>query len=311
MPSVVADSSCVLVPGPWEHRDVPANGAQFHVVTAGEFRPDRPVVLLLHAFPQFWWAWRHQIPALAEAGHAVAAMDLRGFAGSDKPPHRHETDVLARDAVGVLRSLGAASAVVVGHGFGGTVAWAMPHVAPDLTRAVAALANPHPVPLHRLREVPPMRAVGSLLRFQVPWFPEQALRKGDLVARLLRAWSAPGNDGATSQAALYTEAMGLPFAAHSTMEHFRWLVRSTPRTDGRRYLAQVSAPVTVPTLTVRGARDPLLPARMFAHDAAHVTGPLRQEVVEGAGHFLPEEAPDQVTALLLEFLADLRRPVTP
>ncbi|MPV37393.1 alpha/beta fold hydrolase [Georgenia subflava] len=302
---MVADSSCVLVPGPWEHRDVAANGAQFHVVTAGTLRTDRPLVVLLHAFPQFWWAWRHQIPALAGAGHPVVAMDLRGFAGSDKPPDRHETSVFARDVAGVVRSLGARDAVVVGHGFGGTVAWSMPHVAPDLTRAVAVLANPHPLPLHRARNRVPLRALGRLLHFQVPWFPEHAIVRGDLVERLLRAWSAPGNDGATSQSGLYTEAMGLPFAAHATMEHFRWLVRSTPRADGRRFLETVSAPITVPVLTVRGGRDPLLPARTFAKDADFVTGPLHRSVVDDAGHFLPEEAPDQVTELLLDFLAGL------
>ncbi|GAA4419647.1 alpha/beta hydrolase [Georgenia halophila] len=303
---MVADSSCVLVPGPWQHRDVAANGAQFHVVTAGELSPERSLVVLLHAFPEFWWAWRHQIPALADDGYAVVAMDLRGFAGSDKPPHRHETAVFARDVAGVIRSLGFGSAAVVGHGFGGTVAWAMPHIAPGLTRAIAVLANPHPVPLHTFRTRVPPRALSALLRFQVPWFPERAIREGELVARLLRAWSAPGNDGATSESARYTEALGLPFAAHSTMEHFRWLLRSTPRPDGRRYLDQVSAPVTVPTLTMRGRQDPLWPARAFRHDAGFVSGPLRQEVLDGAGHFLPEEAPDAVTALLLEHLATVR-----
>ncbi|WP_127128134.1 alpha/beta fold hydrolase [Georgenia sp. SYP-B2076] len=299
---MVADSSCVLVPGPWEHHNIPANGAQFHVVLAGPQDPARPLVVLLHAFPQFWWAWRHQIPALAEAGYRVAAMDLRGFAGSDKPPQRHETAVFARDVAGVIRSLGAPGAVIVGHGFGGTVAWSMPSFAAGLTRAVAVLANPHPLPLHSFGNHVPLRALRALARFQVPWFPEHSLRHGDLVARLLRAWSAPGNDGATSQSELYTQAMGLPFAAHSTMEHFRWLVRATPRTDGRRYLAAVRQPVAVPVLSVRGDADPLMPAGAFARDADHVAGPWRQEVIPGAGHFLPEEAPGRVTELLLEFL---------
>jgi pimeloyl-ACP methyl ester carboxylesterase len=302
VPDVVADSSCVLVPGPWEHRNVAANGAQFHVVLAGPAGAGHPLVVLLHAFPEFWWAWRHQIPALAAAGYRVAAMDLRGFAGSDKPPHRHETAVLARDVAGVVRSLGSPAAVVVGHGFGGTVAWSLPSLAPDLVSGVVVLANPHPVPLHRLGPTVPVRALTALARFQVPWFPEHALLERALVARLLHDWSAPGNDGATSQAALYTEAMGLPFAAHSAMEHFRWLVRSTPRTDGRRYLAAISAPVRVPVMTLRGGQDPLMRARAFSRDADFVTGPLRQEVVAGAGHFLPEEAPAEVTELLLEFL---------
>ncbi|MHB1063686.1 MAG: alpha/beta fold hydrolase [Georgenia sp.] len=299
---MVADSSCVMISGPWEHRNISANGAQFHVVLAGEPDPDRPLVVLLHAFPQFWWAWRHQIPALAAAGYRVAAMDLRGFGGSDKPPNRHETAVFARDVAGVVHSLGSARAVVVGHGFGGTIAWSMPSLTPGVTHAVAVLANPHPHPLHTISRRLPVTALATLARFQVPWFPERALREGDLVRKLLTAWSAPGNDGATAEADVYTAAMGLPFAAHSTMEHFRWLVRSTPRTDGRRYLRAVQAPVTVPVLSIRGAQDRLFPGRTFARDADYVVDGLEQVVVPGAGHFLPEEAPQDVTALLLDFL---------
>lgn len=127
------------------------------------------------------------------------------------------------------------------------------------------------------------------------------------MARLLRAWSAPGNDGAAAHADLYTEAMGLPFAAHSTMEHFRWLVRSTPRPDGRRYLAALRTPVTAPVLTVRGGQDPLMGARAFRRDACYVDGPLQQVVLDRAGHFLPEEAPAEVTEALLGFLADVVR----
>jgi alpha-beta hydrolase superfamily lysophospholipase len=78
------DSSEVLVEGPWRHRFVAANGARFHVAEAGD--PDGPLVLFLHGFPQFWWAWRHQLAAAADAGYHAVAMDLRGYGASDKPP---------------------------------------------------------------------------------------------------------------------------------------------------------------------------------------------------------------------------------
>jgi len=76
------DASSVLIDGPWEHKFVSANGARFHVAELGE----GPLVVLLHGFPQFWWAWRDQLTALAEAGYRAAAIDLRGFGASDKPP---------------------------------------------------------------------------------------------------------------------------------------------------------------------------------------------------------------------------------
>ena len=81
-----ADFSSVLIDGPWKHELVPANGARFHVAIAGPVDAPGPLVVLLHSFPQFWWAWRFQIEALAAAGHRVAAMDLRGVGASDKPP---------------------------------------------------------------------------------------------------------------------------------------------------------------------------------------------------------------------------------
>ena len=94
---------------------VAANGARFHVALVG----DGPLVLFLHGFPEFWWAWRHQLPAVAAAGYCAAAMDLRGYGASDKPPRGYDLSTLAADVAGVIRSLGARDAVVVGHGWGG------------------------------------------------------------------------------------------------------------------------------------------------------------------------------------------------
>lgn len=107
--------------GLWTHRDVAANGARFHVAETGE----GPLVLFLHGFPEFWWAWRHQLPAVASAGYRAAAMDLRGYGGSDKTPRGYDPTTLAGDVAGVIRTLGVRSAVLVGQGWGGYVGWAV------------------------------------------------------------------------------------------------------------------------------------------------------------------------------------------
>src|SRR3954449_10715768 len=138
-PRLVEDSA-VLLAGPWTHRDVSANGIRIHVAEAGS----GPLVLLLHGFPGFWWAWRHQLPALAAAGHRVVAADLRGYGDSDRPPRGYDLWTLAGDAAaparpprgaarcplggaaaGLVRALGAREATLVGAGWGGAVAWTL------------------------------------------------------------------------------------------------------------------------------------------------------------------------------------------
>ena len=297
----------MLVEGTWRHLFVAANGARFHVA---EQTPDggdghhAPLVVLLHGFPQMWWAWRHQIPALAAAGYRVAAMDLRGTAASDKPPHGYDVPTLARDVAGVIRSLGAAEAVVIGHGLGGAVAWSMPALQPGVTRAVAALSAPHPRRMHTAAMVGPllMRTTARRLAFfQLPYFPERRLARGDLAVRVLTEWGAPGWLQ-PDVAATYRAAGQIPFASHSAMESLRWLVRSTPRVDGQRFLAALREPIGVPVLQLHGTADRCIPLRV----AQGGTGaPYRFEAVDGAGHFLPEEAPERTTDLLVQWLAAL------
>jgi pimeloyl-ACP methyl ester carboxylesterase len=302
------DSSAVLVDGPWQHRFVPANAARFHAAVAGPYDRDAPLVVLLHGFPQMWWAWRHQMTPLADAGYRVAAMDLRGAGASDKPPQGYDVPTLAADVAGLVRSLGADRAVVVGHGAtGGTVAWAMPTLQPRTTRAVAVLSAPHPVQLHdhlaRTLRPGPLR---HLAFFQLPALPERAMVEGDRVERVLREWGAPGwPDGATLAA--YQAAARVPFAAHSAMEQLRWLVRSTPRADGRRYLQALAEPIAVPVLQVHGSADRCVPLGSARLTGTHtrLAGSYRFAVVPRAGHFLPEEAPDRVTELLLEWLREV------
>src|SRR5688572_12332115 len=155
----VAATPVVRLDGPWTHRDVAANGARFHIAEMGE----GPLVMLVHGFPEFWWSWRHQLPALAEAGYRAVAMDLRGYGGSDKTPRGYDPVTLARDVAGVVKALGERSAVVVGHGWGGYVGWAAAALQPREVTALCAVAAPHPrAMLHSLR---PWRtgALGHLL----------------------------------------------------------------------------------------------------------------------------------------------------
>ena len=296
------DASMVLIDGPWQHRFVAANGARFHVAEQGE----GPLVVMLHGFPQFWWAWRHQMGALADAGYRACAMDLRGYGASDKPPRGYDTRTSATDVASVIRSLGEPGAVVVGHGWGGWIAWSMPTLTPAVTQAVASLSMPHPLAFRRasftsLRQA---RANGYLAGLQRPFIPEHEMTvHGGYVQRLLREWASPeGIWPSPEEARTYSDAMALPFVAHSAAEYYRWVVRSQLRPDGWRFARRMRTPVSVPVLELHGARDRAVLPETARGSAEFCTGPFESHVVAGAGHFLPEEAPADVTAHLLRWL---------
>jgi pimeloyl-ACP methyl ester carboxylesterase len=298
------DATHVLHDGPWRHRFVAANGARFHVAETGS----GPLVMLLHGFPEFWWAWRHQLPALAGAGYRAVAMDLRGYGASDKPPRGYDTMTLAADVAGVIRALGEDDAVVVGHDWGGWLAWSMPALAGNEVRAVAALSMAHPLTMRAAvtRDRHQRRAWAPAFEFQLPMRPERRLTTQDRVVELLGAWTGseavfPDQEAVT----VYRKAIRVPFVAHSAMEYYRWAFRSRLRRDGRRFASAVEEPIRKPVLQLHGARDPfVLPATAVASHP-RVRGPLTYQLLADAGHFLPEEAPDDVNQALLSWLKTL------
>ncbi len=262
--------------------------------------------MLVHGFPEFWWAWRAQIPALAAAGYRVAAVDLRGFGASDKPPGSYDAPTACDDLAALVRSLGAERAAIVGHGLGGWFAWSMPGLHPDVTAAVASVGMPHPVVFRRASWRHPLqRRANSYIRaLQTPFAPGRQLAgRRATVDRHLRDWSAPGStwlDPKTLET--YTTMMAVPFAAEAATEYYRWLVRSRFSPAGWRYMRAVRSPIEVPVLQVHGAQDrAVLPA--LANDSARfVRGPLQLATVPGAGHFVPEEAPDVLSDLLVAWV---------
>ncbi len=299
------DAASVLLGGPWEHRLVAANGARFHVAVAGE----GPLVLLLHGFPQFWYTWRHLIPALAGAGYQAAAVDLRGYGASDKPPKGYDTYTSTADVAALVRSLGQERAVVVGQGLGAWIAWSMPNLEPDVTRAVAALSMPHPIVMQRAswRDGRQRRASSYLLDLQWPFVAERRFTGGpEEVGRVLREWAGElGAFPTDEDVQRYAAAMALPFVAHSAAEYYRWIGRNQVRFDGPLFNRRLGPAVTVPVLQLQGSADGCVIAEATTGSAAFVAGPYTEVLVENAGHFLAEEAPDRVARSMLDWLAGL------
>lgn len=299
------DAAFVNIDGPWEHRYVSANGARFHVAELGE----GPLVVMLHGFPQFWYAWRHQMVALAAAGYRVAAMDLRGYGGSDKPPRGYDTYMATLDADSVIRALGEKDAVVMGQGLGGWIAWCMPTLRPDVTRAVASLSMPHPRIMRHATwtNAKQRRASAWIGGLQKPFAPERDMaRSHDYVEELLRAWASPsGSFPTTEDVCRYGDAMMIPFVAHSAAEHYRWLGRSSVRPDGPIFMRRIRHAINVPVLQLQGSDDGCVLAEATYGSGAFVPDDFKQLKIPGAGHFLTEEAPEQVNAALTGWLKSL------
>ncbi len=302
-----ADNSCLYLEGPWAHKFVQANGCQFHLAHMGEHREDAPLVLLLHGFPEYWWAWRNHIETIAEAGYEVAAVDLRGIGGSDKGPNSADALLLTRDIPALVRSLGASRAVVIGHGRGGQLAWSAPTLEPDIFEGVLTFSSPHTRTLQRLGTHLTLRTWRHVLCTFLPALPKRSLADARRMSKLLASWSAPANMGASSQAELYAAAMRLPEAADVAVEQLRWAYTSLQRPNAQRLFDLTRHPISIPTWTVRGALDPLLPERAWNRDHTFTTGSYRHIVVPDAGHFVPEEAPEISARIILDFLVACQR----
>jgi len=155
------------------HLDVP-DAVRLHVVVAGPH--DGPLAVLLHGFPECWHAWRHQIPLLASLGYRVVAPDQRGYGLSDKPPgiDRYAFDVLVEDVCALVRAFGRDSAIVVGHDWGGAVAWKVAMDRPNIVQRLVIMNAPHPVAFARAlkHDLPQVLRIWYMVFFQLPLLPE-------------------------------------------------------------------------------------------------------------------------------------------
>jgi len=262
----------------------------------------------LHGFPQFWWTWRSQLPSLSAAGFRAVAADLRGYGGSDKPPRGYDLITAASDAAGMVRALGEANAVVVGHDWGGLVAWTMAAYFPKVVRRLAVVSVAHPLRMRATSLTDVVRGgtgIGQTLGFQLPVLPERRLVRHDAlqVARMLHAWSGPGWPDPEAERR-YRAAMCIPSVAHSALEYHRWFMRSRLRSDGMRYAHRMRAPVQAPTLQLHGSLDSCVRPATARGSGSYVDAPYRWRLIDGAGHFPQEEQPDRLTAELCHWLAD-------
>ena len=298
------DESCVLVDGPWTHRFVGANGSRFHVVEAGT----GPLVLFLHGFPEFWWAWHEVLPAVAGAGMRAVAMDMRGYGASDKPPRGYDGYTMAADVTGLIRALGERSAVIVGGGFGGMIGWTAAAFHPRMVRRLVVMGAAHPLRLRAALFADPrgqVSAAAPTLKFQVPRY-EHVLTRNDaaMVGAFLRRWGGrPWVEGPSfaDYEARCREAMRIPQASFCALEAYRWSFRSVLRLRGYRFVKLMQQPIVTPTLHLHGALDTAILPRTAQGSGRYVIAPYEWRQLDDIGHFPPVEQPDLVIGEVLRW----------
>ncbi len=285
----------------WTHREGTVNGVRLHWVEEGA----GPLVVLLHGFPEFWYAWHHQIPALAAAGFRVAAPDLRGYGLSEKPSGvgAYRIEALLGDLAGLIALLGGEQgetrAHVVGHDWGGAFAWYAPLFFPERLRSLTLLNAPHPLAFRReLKTSPAQRKKSSyVFMFQLPWLPERRIRAGNFAAveKMLRRDPVTPGAFTDEDVRLYKEALARPGALTAAVNYYRAAMRFPPRVGGRAW------PQDLKTLLVWGVRDRYLGPGLLEGLDRWVPD-LTIERLD-ASHWVQNDAPERVNELLSRFLA--------
>lgn len=281
---------------PWTHREETVGGLRLHWVEAG----DGPLVLLLHGFPEHWLAWRRQLPALAAAGFRAVAPDLRGYNLSDKPEgvSSYRMEALAGDVANLVRHLGYARTRLVGHDWGGAIAWCVPALHPGLVERLAILNAPHPVLMRRkLATLAQARRSSYMFFFQLPFLPERSLtrHRAGFLARMLRRDPATAGAFSPEEIEAYREAFLRPGVATAAVNYYRAAFRSGTRIPGLRRSLD-----GVPTLVLWGEGDRYLgPELLDGLDA--LVPDLRLVRIPGASHWLASDAAGRVNAELIAF----------
>ena len=273
----------------------------FHVVMAGP--QDGPLVILLHGFPEFWYGWRRQIPALAAAGYHVWAPDQRGYNRSARPPgvDAYAIDQLASDVVGMIDASGRRRVHLVGHDWGAAVAWWVAGHYPERLASLSILNVPH---LRVMKEAILHNAAQRqrswyIYFFQLPWLPEQSLadRNWTNAIRSLKGSSRRGTFTDDDLAA-YRQAWSQPGAITAMLNWYRAAARNffTMGSLGR---------IRTPTLMLWGAQDIAL-GRDLAQPSIDQCDDGRLVYLEEASHWVQHEEPARVNQLLLEHLENHR-----
>jgi pimeloyl-ACP methyl ester carboxylesterase len=286
----------------WTHGETTLSAVTLHYVTTGP--EDGPLVVLLHGFPETWYAWRHAVPALADAGYRVVAPDLRGYGRSSKPEgvEAYGLDPLSRDVRELIESFDRDSAAVVGHDWGGVVATATALHHPSVVDRLAVLNAPYPTNVTEQFSLRQALRSSYAAFFQLPSVPERLFRTNGF-ALLERAFDDAASGAYTgTELEVYREAWATSGALTAMLNYYRAFGRDTAGDLlGRDSAWTAGRRVNCPTLLLWGEKDRALgPEVREAFEASVADCETRR--YPSATHWLHAEFPDRVAGDLLDFL---------
>ncbi|MBD1918741.1 MULTISPECIES: alpha/beta hydrolase [Cyanophyceae] len=278
-----------------QHGFLQTNGLHLHYVRQGQ----GPLMLFLHGFPEFWYSWRHQLDHFA-AQYTCVALDLRGYNDSDKPPgvDAYRLDVLVEDVRGAIAALGYDRAVLVGHDWGGAIAWAFAYAHPELLQSLIVMNIPHPAKFAEgLRHPQQLLRSWYIGAFQLPLLPELLLQAGDywLIEQMLQGMAIDKSTFSAADLQAYKTAAAKPGALTAMVNYYRALSFSGPQWRPWGILE-------VPTLLIWGEADAALGKELSVGTEDYVRH-LRLRYIPQCSHWVQQERPLQVNALMDEFLA--------
>lgn len=282
-----------------EHRHIETNGIRLHVVEAG---PKSGIpVMLLHGFPEFWYGWRKQLPALTEAGCRVIVPDQRGYNLSDKPEgiENYHIDKLTNDVLGLIEALDYEKVNLVGHDWGAVVSWFFAFKHPERLHKLGILNAPHPLVMRRFlqRDFEQIRRSWYTYFFQLPWIPESGMR-ADGWRGMVRALRGSGkiHTFTNEDIAKYKESWSQPGAITSMINWYR---------AGARYFLRLPKEmrIKVPTLMIWGMKDFAL-THCLARPSMDYVDRGNLILFPDATHWVQHEAAEEVNHYLIDFLRD-------
>jgi pimeloyl-ACP methyl ester carboxylesterase len=289
-----------VLEGSWKHDFIATNGVNLHYVTQGEGQ----LILMLHGFPEFWYSWRHQIPEFAK-NYKVVALDLRGYNESDKPKEltAYSMKELLKDVEGVIKGLGYQSCILVGHDWGGAIAWKFAYAYPQMVDKLIVLNLPHPAKFSDGLRTPQQLLKSSyVFFFQLPWLPEMVLQANDYYLIGSTFTNMAVSKSAFTQADLeaYKDAAAKRGALTAMLNYYRNFFQEFLQSP-----QQERGTLEIPTLMIWGEKDTAL-GKELTYGTEGLVRNLTIKYIPNCSHWVQQEQPQLVNQYMREFLENSR-----